>query len=77
MCPSDEHTATDGREYAVKGMTCGHCAMSVAEEVEQVPGVTAVEVDLEAGRVAVRGDGFSDEAIGDAVAEAGYEVVAR
>jgi len=63
------------REYAVHGMTCGHCVTAVAEEVEQVPGVTGVDVDLEAGRVVVRGEGFSDEAIRDAVDEAGYEVV--
>jgi len=48
--------------------------MSVTEEVEQVPGVTGVDVDLETGRVAVRGDGFSDKAVREAVYEAGYEV---
>ncbi len=69
-------SATDGgRAYAVNGMTCDHCAMSVTEEVEQVPGVTGIDVDLQTGRVVVRGDGFSDEAIQDAVDEAGYEVV--
>ena len=38
-------------------------------------GVTAVVVDLEAGRVAVHGQGFPDEAVRAAVDEAGYEVV--
>jgi len=75
MCTSSESTSTHDREYAVKGMTCGHCVMSVTEEVEQVTGVTGVDVDLETGRVVVRGDGFSDEAIREAVHEAGYEVV--
>ena len=72
MCTSSDISS---REYAVKGMTCGHCVMSVTEEVEQVPGVTGVDVDLETGSVVVRGDGFSDEAIQKAVHEAGYEVV--
>jgi copper chaperone len=72
MCTSSDNST---REYAVKGMTCGHCVMSVTEEVEQVPGVTGVAVELETGRVVVRGDGFSDEAIHEAVHEAGYEVV--
>ena len=31
-------------EYQVTGMTCGHCEMSVREEVGQVPGVTAIDV---------------------------------
>jgi copper chaperone len=75
MCTSSESSSTHDREYAVKGMTCGHCVMSVTEEVEQVPGVTGVDVDLATGRVVVRGDGFSDEAIREAVHEAGYEVV--
>ena len=55
-------------------MSCDHCAASVTEEVQQVDGVTAVVVDLEAGRVTVQGQGFSDE-VRAAVHEAGYEVV--
>ncbi|MGI8334176.1 heavy-metal-associated domain-containing protein [Actinomadura scrupuli] len=61
--------------YTVAGMTCGHCREAVLEEIGNVPGVTAVEVDLATGRVAVSGDGFTDEAIGAAVDEAGYRVV--
>ena len=75
MCTSSENSSTHDRQYAVRGMTCGHCVMSVTEEVEQVPGVTGVDVDLEAGQVVVRGDGFSDNAVRQAVHEAGYEVV--
>jgi copper chaperone len=60
--------------YAVAGMTCEHCVRSVTEEVSEVPGVTAVEVDLTAGRITVQGDA-DDVAVRAAVAEAGYEVV--
>jgi copper chaperone CopZ len=63
------------RVFAVKGMTCQHCADSVTEEVEQVPGVTGVKVNLESGHVTVDGSGFSDDEIHTAVDEAGYEVV--
>jgi copper chaperone len=56
-------------------MSCNHCAASVTEEVQQVDGVTAVLVDLEAGRVTVQGQGLSDEAVRAAADEAGYEVV--
>jgi copper chaperone len=66
----------DGATYAVKGMTCEHCALSVTEEVEQVPGVTGIDVDLEHGRIVVRGEDFSDDAIRAAVDEAGYELAA-
>ena len=61
------------RVYAVEGMSCGHCVAAVGEEVGAVPGVGAVDVDLEAGRVTVRGEGFADGAVLAAVEEAGYE----
>ena len=60
--------------YTVTGMTCSHCVLSVTEEVSEVTGVDAVDVDLATGRLSVSGEGFSDEAVKDAVAEAGYEV---
>ena len=64
------------REYTVHGMTCSHCVLSVREEVSEVPGVRVVDVDLTSGRVTVTSENISDEAIRDAVAEAGYEVAA-
>ncbi len=64
------------RQYTVHGMTCAHCAMSVHEEVSAVPGVSAVDVDLDSGRLTVTGENLDDRAIGAAVDEAGYEVVA-
>jgi copper ion binding protein len=61
--------------YTVTGMTCGHCVSSVTEEVEQIPGVTAVDVDLETGRVTVTSDTPVDDAkVKDAVEEAGYQL---
>ena len=62
------------RTYTVHGMTCEHCVLSVREEVSEVAGVTDVDVDLASGRLAVSGEGFSDEDVATAVAEAGYEV---
>lgn len=62
-------------QYTVRGMTCDHCAVSVREEVGEVAGVRRVDVDLESGRLAVDGEGYSDEAVAAAVAAAGYELV--
>ena len=70
------HPVSSGNEMIVSGMTCNHCVMSVREEVAEVPGVTAVDVDLASGRLTVEGEGYSPEAIRAAVAEAGYEVIA-
>jgi copper chaperone len=61
--------------YTVVGMTCGHCVTSVTEEVSQLPGVTAVDVDLASGGLTVTSDAPVDEtAVRAAVEEAGYEV---
>lgn len=59
----------------VSGMTCGHCAASVREEVGSIPGVTAVDVDLTSGTVTI--DTVREveaDAIKGAVEEAGYEL---
>jgi len=61
--------------YTVKGMTCGHCKASVTEEIGELSGVTGVDVDLESGRVVVRGEGFTDDEVRRAVEEAGYQLV--
>jgi copper chaperone CopZ len=57
-------------------MTCDHCVLSVREEVAEIPGITAVDVDLASGRLTVTGEDVRDEAVRAAVAEAGYEVIA-
>jgi copper chaperone len=63
-------------DYAVRGMTCGHCASAVTEEVSKIPGVTGVQVDVAAGRVTVEADqSVPADAVVAAVDEAGYEVV--
>jgi copper chaperone len=67
---------TASRRYSVAGMTCEHCVLSVTEEISEIAGVTAVDVDLAGGRVTVAGEGFSDEAVASAVADAGYELIA-
>jgi copper ion binding protein len=64
--------------YTVVGMTCGHCVNAVTEEVSQVPGVTAVDVDLASGGLTVTSDApVDDSAVHAAVEEAGYEVAGR
>jgi copper ion binding protein len=61
--------------FTVTGMTCGHCVSAVTEEVSQVEGVTAVDVDLESGGLTVTSEAPVDEAaVRAAVEEAGYEV---
>ena len=62
--------------YLVEGMTCEHCVKAVTSELSELDGVTAVEVDLNAGgtsRVVVASArALAREAVAAAVDEAGY-----
>ena len=59
--------------YTVSGMSCGHCAQSVTEEITALAGVAEVDVDVAAGRVTVRAESALAEAdVRAAVAEAGF-----
>lgn len=57
--------------FSVPGITCGHCAAAISEEVRRVPGVDDVAVDVAAKRVRVTGG--RAQAIRAAIAEAGYQ----
>ena len=59
--------------YSVPAIHCAHCAMSIREEVSEVPGVEDVDVDLETKVVTVSASAIDDAAIRAAMREAGYE----
>ena len=59
--------------YSVPAMHCGHCKAAVTRELEAVPGVEAVDVDLDTKLVTVTGHALDDRALRDAIDEAGYE----
>jgi copper chaperone CopZ len=64
--------------YKVSGMTCGHCVSAVTMELSMLPSVTAVDVDLESGQVAVTSDAELSEAqVASAIDEAGYDLVSN
>ena len=62
--------------FKVPGMTCGHCVAAVRGEIEKVPGVDRVMVDLDSKAVIVNGSDVDREAVWAAVDEAGYEAMA-
>ena len=62
-------------EYRVSGMTCDHCVRAVTAEVQEIPGVTDVEIDLDSGSLTVRShEPIHPDAVRAAVDEAGYEL---
>jgi copper ion binding protein len=59
----------------VTGMSCGHCATSVREEITEIAGVRAVDVDLASGSVTIDSDReLVAAAIKTAVEDAGYQL---
>ena len=60
--------------YFVPGVSCGHCRAAITAEVEKLEGVSSVDVDLGAKRVAVAGAELNDAAVRAAIDEAGYDV---
>lgn len=62
------------RTYYVTGVHCNSCALNITDELETVSGVASIDVEVEAGRVTVRGDGFTDAQVAEAVRSAGYEM---
>ena len=77
MSPSStKETAVSVRTtYTVTGMTCGHCAQAVTDEIIALTGVDDVQVDVASGAVTVTcADPLDVDAVRAAVDEAGYEL---
>ncbi len=59
----------------ISGMTCNHCVMHTRKALEAIPGVSAVEVNLEPGGAVVEAEGVDAQTLIAAVKEAGYDAV--
>ncbi|HWG74415.1 MAG TPA: cation transporter [Acidimicrobiales bacterium] len=58
--------------YTVTGMTCEHCVRAVSSAIGELPGVTAVDVDLPTGKTTVTSESPLDAAaVADALDDAG------
>jgi copper chaperone len=64
---------SNAKTYTVPDIHCGHCAAAIRQELSRVDGVEAVDVDLDSKVVTIRGERLSDEALREAIDEAGYE----
>ena len=61
----------------VEGMTCDHCVQTIKEAVNNLVGISRVEVDLENKQVAVEYDKalLKLDSITDKIVEIGFEVI--
>jgi copper chaperone CopZ len=77
--PSEETMSQSTITLKIDGMTCGHCVASVNEELNEVPGVSNVEVILSAGgtstAVVTTNSPVENSVLEAAVTEAGYTLV--
>lgn len=61
--------------YTVHGMTCGGCAKSVTNAIHAAAPGAQVDVDLEAKTVTV--EGAIEDAVRQAVTDAGFEFIGK
>ena len=64
---------TETVTYHVPKIHCAHCGAAIKEEVSEVVGVAAVEVDVDTKVVIIHGESLDDTALRAAIEEAGYE----
>lgn len=65
---------TETITYTVPGVSCEHCRSAIEHEVAPLPGVSAVDVDLDAKTVTVTGEELDARAVVAAIDAAGYDV---
>ncbi len=70
---TERKETTMEKKIIIEGMMCQHCVAHVSEALNKLPGVTA-KVDLDSKTATVTGEA-SDEALKQAVTDAGYTVV--
>lgn len=59
----------------IKGMSCGHCVKAVTRVIEQVQGISNVQVDLERGSATLEhADSLDMQKLRELVEGAGYQV---
>ncbi len=57
----------------INGMSCQHCVASVKSALEEIPGISAVNVDLEQKQASYEGDVEADK-VREAIVNIGFEV---
>jgi copper chaperone CopZ len=61
--------------FTIQGMSCSGCVASVTRVLKAVPGVEPLRVDIGTARVRLDPSLVSPEAVGAALARAGYDAV--
>lgn len=63
-------------ELLVRGMTCGHCELSIREKLQEIPGIESLKVSHRTGKLTVTSnEPLELGALIAAVEETGYRAV--
>ena len=61
--------------FDVQDMSCGHCVRSITEALKEIDPQAQVAIDLASKRVEITSANASAQALGKAIAEAGFTPV--
>jgi copper chaperone CopZ len=61
-------------EFTVKNVKCGGCVANIQNGLKALPGVSAVNVTVDGGKVSVSGEGLDRAALTAKLAALGYPV---
>ncbi len=71
-----KENTTMTKELQIEGMMCEHCKKHVEEAIQEIPGVTAVEVSLEKNNAVVTSEReIETKEFDNAIEEAGYKLL--
>ena len=59
---------------SIKGMSCPHCVASTKKALEDIPGISNVEVNLEKGEASYDGE-VDTKVVKEAIIKIGFEVI--
>ena len=63
------------KKLLIEGMSCGHCVKHTREALEELKGVTCIDINLEGKYAIVEGDDIEEFQLKDAIDEIGYNLV--
>lgn len=63
------------KKLKIEGMSCGHCVMSVKNELNSVKGLKVKEVKIGSAIVELEDFDISADTLKHAVEEAGYKII--
>ena len=64
------------KTFVIKGMSCGGCVNSLTRVLKSVPGIEPLKIEVGKASLRLDNDKVSDDAVRNAVQQAGFEVTA-